>query len=118
EEYTLQTPLYKAVYWIATNFPDGAAILKQLQAIKSNIWSSANGNAADYRDFPGFPVKTVLEMGSNTVTTTLVSVRQDPLNDADFAIPNDFKELKAPDLSSMPDTDDKDEAEETASPHP
>jgi hypothetical protein len=117
EEYTLETPNYKAVYWIAPNFPDGAAILKQLRAVKSELWNSANGNAPDFRDFPGLPVKSVIDMGNAQVTTTLVSVKQDALSDADFAVPGDFREIKPPDLGSMPESD-KDDAEEKASPHP
>jgi hypothetical protein len=117
EEYTLETPNYKAVYWIAPSFPDGAAILKQLRAVKSELWNSANGNAPDFRDFPGLPVRSVIDMGGTQVTTTLVSVKQDPLSDADFAVPSDFKEIKPPDLGSMPESD-KEDAEEAASPHP
>ena len=120
EEYTVETPYYKAAYWIAPKYPDGAAILKQLRAVKSELWNSANGNAPDYRDFPGLPIKSVIDMGENKVTTMLVSVKQDPLSDADFAIPSDFKEVKTPDLGSVPDSD-KDEAEEpeqAASPTP
>ncbi len=105
EEYTIDTPMFKAAYWLAPKYPDGAAILRQLQAVKSDIWNSANGNVPNYRDFPALPVKTVIELGKATLTTTLVSVSQSPLNDADFAIPKDFREVDSPALSNAPPTD-------------
>ena len=39
EQYTCDAPRFKATYWIATNYPDGPAILKQLQAIKMDALS-------------------------------------------------------------------------------
>jgi hypothetical protein len=119
EEYTVDTPFFKAAYWLAPSFPDGAAILRQLRAVKSEIWNSASGNAPDYRDFPALPIKTVMDMGKTKVTTTLVSVSQAPLNDADFAIPADFQEMKAPDFGRLLQPDqDKPEASTEGSPHP
>ena len=101
EEYTVDTSLFKASYWLAPRFPEGAAVMQQLRAVKSEIWNSSNKNVPDYRDFPALPIKTVVDMGTMKVTTTLVSVKQDPLNEADFDVPKDFQEIKTPDLSSL-----------------
>ena len=101
EEYIIDSPMFKAAYWVAPKFPDSAAILKQLQAMKPEIWNSARRAGPDYRDFPALPVKTVVEVGHTKVTTTVVSVTQDALSDADFAIPKDFQEMKTPDIGSM-----------------
>ena len=56
-------------------------------------------------------------MGTMKVTTTLVSVKQDVVNEADFAIPADFQEMKSPDLSGMLPPS-KAGAGEKTSPHP
>jgi hypothetical protein len=101
EQYTWETPEFKATYWIAPKYPDGAAILKQLQAINPDIWKASNTQMPDYRDFPGLPIKTFLSMGGNQITTTLTSVKQDPLNDADFAVPKDYEEMKLPEMSGL-----------------
>ena len=101
EEYIVDGPMFKAAYWVAPKFPESAAILKQLQAMKPEIWNSARRAVPNYRDFPALPVKTVVEMGNTKVTTTLVSVTQDALNEADFAIPKDFQEMKTPDIGNM-----------------
>src|SRR6266581_4329191 len=42
EQYTYDGPDFKATYWIASNYPDGAAILAQLQSIKSEFWKTTN----------------------------------------------------------------------------
>src|SRR6266513_6070964 len=42
EQYTYDGPDFKATYWIASNYPDGAAILAQLQSITSEFWKTTN----------------------------------------------------------------------------
>jgi hypothetical protein len=113
EQYAYDGPDFKAVYWIALTYPDGAAILKQLQAIKSEAWNATNTKVPDYGDFPGLPVRTHITMtkqhrgtvsnstasGSGTeITTTLTSIKQDPLSDAEFTIPKDYQEMSMPDI--------------------
>lgn len=102
EEYVYDTPNFKATYWIAPNYPDGAAILKELQSLSSDLWQTNNFRLPDYRDFPGLPVKTVVSAGDSNVTTTLVSVSKAPLDDAQFAVPKDFKEIKVPEMHFVP----------------
>jgi len=101
EEYVYETPQFKASYWIASKYPDGAAILKQLQSVNPAIWKTANTHMPDYRDFPGLPIKTVISTGGNQITSILASVKQDPLSDADFEIPKDYQEMKLPDMSGL-----------------
>src|SRR5438093_12832735 len=38
EQYTYDGPNFKATYWVAPNYPNGAAILAQLQSVKSEFW--------------------------------------------------------------------------------
>ena len=116
EEYICDTPFGKATYWIAPKYPDGVAILKQLQSLKSEIWNPTNSNMPDYRDFPGFPIKTIMDMGGSLTTSTVVSVKQETLSDADFAVPKDFKEIKAPEVSSL--LENNEQAPAVASPTP
>jgi hypothetical protein len=101
EQYTWETPEFKATYWIAPKYPDGAAILKQLQTINPDMWKTSNTRMPDYREFPGLPIKTVLLIGGKQITTTLTVIKQDALNDADFTIPKDYEEMKLPAMSSF-----------------
>ena len=119
EQYTYDGPEFKATFWIATNYPDGAAILAQLQSIKSEFWNAANTRMPDYRDFPGVPIRTRMvitkpdqanKTGATTpsrateITTTIASVSQNPLSDAEFMVPSDFKETKLPDIFGKKNT--------------
>lgn len=96
EEYAYETPMFKASFWVASKYPGSADILKQMQAPISGAWKPSNMGMPDYTDFTGLPLKTVISVGTNQVVTTIVSIKQDPLNAADFEIPKDFQELKKP----------------------
>ncbi len=98
EEYVMETGMMKASYWLAPKFPDGLAILHQLQAVSPDIWKSANPNAASFSDFPALPIRTVVDMGATKMTTDLVSVKKDPIPDTAFTVPADFEEIKAPEM--------------------
>jgi hypothetical protein len=97
----------------APNYPNGAAILVQLQSIKSEFWDAANTKMPDFRDFPGLPIRTRMIIGredqatdqgthlsahATEITSTITSVNQDRINDSEFIIPSDFKETKLPDI--------------------
>ncbi len=101
EEYAVDTPSYKALYWLAPTFPNGAAILRQLQSIRSAIWNSTNSNTPDYRDFPAVPVRTTVQTDTMKVTTTLISASLEPLADDVFAVPADFEQVKIPEAKGM-----------------
>jgi nitrogen regulatory protein PII len=119
EQYTYDGPEFKATYWIASNYPDGAAILAQLQSINSDFWNAANTKMPDYRDFPGLPIRTRMVITKQAqadksspsssrhaaeITTTIASVNRDPISDAEFAVPSDFKETKLPDIFDKKNT--------------
>jgi hypothetical protein len=101
EQYVYDGADFKATYWISRNYPNGAEILRQLQAVKSEAWSAANAQLPDYRDFPGLPIRTRVTTkheGAHEFTSTITAVKLDPISEADFSVPADFKEIKMPDL--------------------
>jgi hypothetical protein len=112
EQYTYDGPHFKAIYWIAPDYPDGAAILAQLQSVKSEFWDAANTRMPDFRDFPGLPIRTrmILREGEASkpgasgsdhgteITSTITSVNRGPISDSEFTVPSDFKETKLPDI--------------------
>jgi hypothetical protein len=98
EQYVCEMPNFKATYWVAASYPDGASILRQLQAIKMDALSGQSGQMPDYRDLTGVPVKTVISAGGKEITTTLNSIKQDALSDTEFTVPADFKEMDMPDI--------------------
>src|SRR6267378_7581053 len=96
EEFVYEAPQFKASFWVAKKYPDGSGILKEMQAPVSGAWKPSNLGMPDYTDFEGRPLKTVMSMGANQMTTTITSIKKDPLNAAEFEIPKDFQELKRP----------------------
>jgi hypothetical protein len=100
EEYVQDSPDLKASFWIATNYPDAANILKQLQTLSSEFMKQT-AKMPDYRDFPGFPLKTVFTVNGTQVTSTVVSVKTDSLDASQFTVPADYHEMQTPDLKDL-----------------
>jgi hypothetical protein len=124
EQYTYDGPSFKAIYWVAPNYPDGAAILAQLQSVKSEFWDAANTKMPDFRDFPGLPIRTRIILTKEDqqtqpsvtpatkrthheepsaghvteITSTIRSVNQNPISDSEFTVPAGYKEPKLPDI--------------------
>src|SRR5438045_4009888 len=113
EQYTYDGPDFKAIYWVAPSYPDGTAILAQLQSIKSEFWDAANTKMPDFRDFPGLPIQMRIIVGkqnaagghdpsasghSTEITSTITGVSLNSIADSEFTVPADFKETKLPDI--------------------
>jgi len=96
EEYVFESPQIKASFWVATTYPDATAILKEMQAPVSGAWKPSGMGMPDYTDFTGVPLKTVISFGGNEVTTTITSIKKDPINATEFEVPKGFQELKRP----------------------
>jgi uncharacterized protein DUF4412 len=103
EEYIGETSTFKANYWIAPKFPDSAALLKQLQAVIPAAWNDLAKGMLDYRDLPGFPLRTQVKTGEEQVTSTVIAIKQEPLSDAEFLPPKDFEEMKIPNMKEIGD---------------
>lgn len=101
EEYICEAPSFKASYWIATKYPDSAAILNQLQAMTPVAWGAAGKGMPDYRDFPGLPLRTQMAVSGKQITTTITAVNQNPVPDSEFLVPTEFKEMKMPNMESL-----------------
>jgi outer membrane lipoprotein-sorting protein len=104
EEYVGETKSFKASYWIAPSFPDSAAIMKQLQAVIPAAWNDLAKGMMDYRDLPGFPLRTQVKTEDGEITSTVTAIKREPLSDAEFSIPNDFQEMKIPNVKISGDT--------------
>jgi hypothetical protein len=113
EQYTYGGPDFKATYWIAPNYPNGAAVLAQLQSIKSELWDAANTKMPDFRDFPGLPIRMRMIVNKENhagepsaspsgrpteITSTVTGVSLDSIADSQFTVPPGFKETSLPDI--------------------
>jgi hypothetical protein len=98
EEYVGETKSFKASYWIAPSFPDSAAIMKQLQAVIPAAWNDLAKGMMDYRDLPGFPLRTQVKTDDGEIISTVTAIKRDPISDAEFLVPADFQEMKVPNV--------------------
>jgi Domain of unknown function (DUF4412) len=90
-------------YWLAKDFPNFAAIQQQLSAVQAGAQALASqGLMPDPATFPGMTMKTVIELGGKKVTTTTLTVRETPVADSVFEIPQGYKELPSPELQFAP----------------
>jgi hypothetical protein len=101
EEYVRESSSVKESYWIALKYPDSAAIVKQLQAITPAAWNDIAKGMLDFRDFPGLPLRTTIKTDRKEIISTITSIKQDSLSEAEFAVPKDFQELKVPNLQEI-----------------
>ena len=86
-------------YWIAKDFPEAdkfKAAFKQMQ--NSPMAAMARTMVKAPLDLPGVPVKTQVDdpSGGAKITTTIVSVKEQPLDASDFTVPSDYTALPTP----------------------
>jgi Domain of unknown function (DUF4412) len=98
EVYTVDTVVGKATYYIAPNYPDGAAILKEMQATQPAALANVTTNMPDFRDLPGVPVKIEMDAQGRHIVMTLSSIKRDPVPDAEFAVPPGYTDMKMPEI--------------------
>ena len=96
--YSVDTAVGKATYYIASNYPDAPAILKEMQAAQPRALTDAVTNLPDYRNLPGVPVKIEMDAQNRHVVMTLVSIKRDPIPDSEFIVPSDYSEMKMPEI--------------------
>src|SRR5438445_13592410 len=85
--FTTDTAVGKATYYIATEYPDAAAIMKEMKMAQPSVLANSGANVPDFRDLPGIPVKIEMDTARGRVVMTLVSIRRDPIPISDFSVP-------------------------------
>ncbi len=102
DEYTCTVAGVKMSLWLTKALPDYAAVLKEMNGTLSQgpMGPLLQSDGIDAANLPGFPVRTVLEIQpGQTMTRTVVSVSTQPVADAEFEVPADYKEMSVPVLT-------------------
>lgn len=101
EVYTSSIGGMKMTYWIAPNFPDWKKVLDGMMAFqRGGLAAMTKGMMPAASDFTGMPVKTEVDMGAQKITTTLESVKEEPVADTEFQIPAGYTEIKMPSFNA------------------
>jgi Domain of unknown function (DUF4412) len=98
ELYSVETPVGKATYYIAPSYPDGSAILQEMQAAQPSALASTATNMPDFRDLPGVPVKIEMDAQNRHIVMTLVSIKRDSIPASEFVVPPGYSEMKMPEI--------------------
>ncbi len=103
EEYTTSIGAMKMSYWVAPNYPDYKSVLSEMMKFqKGSLSSVTKGMAPAAEDFTGMPIRTRMDNGARTTTTTLVSVTSGTVDPKEFNIPDGYKELPMPSFGAPP----------------
>jgi Domain of unknown function (DUF4412) len=104
EEYTRSIGGIDVQYWLAKDFPDYVAVLKQLQkAQQPAIDSLPPAMRIKPEDFPGLPVRTVATMNGQKVTSTILSVTSESVDPESFTVPEGYEQIQTPVLPQPPE---------------
>ena len=99
EIYTAETPSTKFTFWVSKEVPDYEALdaqRKKLQEGLRKIGLDSQDSGPDTSQLTGVIVKTVAVIRGQMYTTTLVSVKEQALDDAEFQVPANYKQVPAP----------------------
>src|SRR6478672_12894966 len=96
--FTTDTAVGKATYYVAANYPDGAAIMKEMKTAQPSALANSGTNIPDFRDLPGVPVKIEMDTARGHVVMTLISAKRDPIPNSVFDVPTNYTDMKMPDL--------------------
>lgn len=93
EVFTCKIGGVALTYWIAKEFPNYAAYAESLQKIQV----AGLGNLGPKtEDLGGMPVKIEMSFDKKKITNTIVSVKEEPVDEAVFALPKNYKEIELP----------------------
>lgn len=108
EEYVSDTAKLHTAYWVAKNYPNAQSILAQMTVLQNGVFAAMRKGMPDFHDLPGLPLRTQIKMeGQGEITSTIDSLKTDPISDSEFAIPADYSEMKLPDFLGRKKTPDK-----------
>lgn len=99
EEYVSSSQKVQTSYWIATDYPGSDAIMKQMAVLQNGAFAAMRKGMPNFTDLPGLPIRTEVKMnGESKMTSTIETVNQDPIPDAEFTVPAGYSEMKMPDF--------------------
>ncbi len=87
----------KMKFWVAKDYPNGAALQRQLDQLQMGGLSSVAASMMPKASaLPGLRLRTELDLPNTKVTYTIVSIKEESVDDAAFEPPKEYTELAAP----------------------
>jgi len=105
ELYTARLGQMKVTYWIAKDFPEGDKLRDLFKQLQNSPLAklTQGGLGSQPNDLPGVAIRTRMESpNGQKLTVTLISVKEQPLDNAEFEIPRDYQALPSPAFGTAP----------------
>ncbi|MDB6006225.1 MAG: hypothetical protein JWR15_3212 [Prosthecobacter sp.] len=96
EIYTWEGPMGKGRFWVAKDFPKHAEISALSDKLGKTVGSSMSGFAPQASDFDGMVVKSEMTMMGKSVSTLLISAKEEEVDAKEFLPPSGYNEMKMP----------------------
>jgi Domain of unknown function (DUF4412) len=107
EEYTASVSGIQTTISVAKNFPNYHEVVKTLFNVQSGPGMEVfRSMSIPPEKYPGMPIRTVVEVLGQKITTTVDSVEETSLADSDFAVPIDYKEVSPNSLQNKDKSQD------------
>ena len=104
--FTAQNGAIKMTWWIAQNNPDTDKCLTLLALLRKAPMVQLAGDMTLFSPdfpFPGIPLKTEMGMpDGRRITTTLLFLKEEPLENLDFTVPPGYSSLPKPLFEATP----------------
>lgn len=99
EIYTLKGSATNMTLWVTKDIPNYAELQEQFKKLQNltNLGPVAS-LTPDTGDVQGFPVKTQMESNGKTITSTITSVEEKTVEDAEMAPPAGYSKISIPDF--------------------
>lgn len=104
EIYTWSSPEgANQTVWVARDFPDYTKIKIQMDKLNNSpVAQMSKGTAPDVSTLPGMVVKTEMQVNGQKITSTLVSVKETPVDASIFQTPKNYQESTPPAYNAPP----------------
>lgn len=87
-------PTMSMKMWVSKDYPNAKSITEQMKKISAAM--SANPAMAGI-NLEGVALKTEMSLGpGGKMTTSVVSIKEEPVADSEFELPTDYKEIQMP----------------------
>lgn len=97
EHYTWTVGAMTLHFWVAKNYPNGAAIQQQLDHLQNaGLSSVAAGMMPKSSELPGIRLRTEMHAQKQKTSYTITAIKEDVVSADVFELPKDYAEAPAP----------------------
>lgn len=102
EIYTWEGPMGKGRFWVAKDFPKHKEISAVSDKLGKVVGGAVSAMAPQASDFDGMVVKSEMTMMGKSVSSSLVSAKEETVDAKEFTPPADYNEMKMPAMPGAP----------------